>query len=458
MILAAAAALAAAASSDAPADVSVTRRGDGGFEAIYTLPRAAPAWGFFRSSLAAEDRQPWRPRSWTVLTPGVRLERRGAYDALVATDGGPVPRTVRVRVAPYTSELLSDYVPALRLGEDGIALFDGQFSLFSVATPAALARLGPDPEAGPIIDTSTRVRFRGGGASQLRLAGDTAGYRRGNSAGTYGLFGVPGAVEQGGMATVVDPQMPAWLAADIRTFTPRLLDHYRKLLGSPGDLRPTVLASWAGADKQGASLNGGVLKGLVLMRISGAAATRPSPPLRTLAHRYIAHESAHFWLGQMVTYDKAADNWIVEGGADLLAIRALGATEPGYDMRAALQKSLTDCLAASKLGGLSSAAQRQDFQVKYDCGAILSLVAEKVAGGDFPAFVRRLIAANAGDGAVSTEEWLALLESHAAGRNLATRIRPLLNQAQPTARGWTELLTAAGIRYRLRPDQTPELL
>ncbi len=179
-----------------------------------------------------------------------------------------------------------------------------------------------------------------------------------------------------------------------------------------------MLASWAGADKPGASLNGGVLKGLVLMRISGAAATQPSPPLRTLAHRYIAHESAHFWLGQLVDYDKVADNWIVEGGADLLAIRALGATEPGYDTRAALQKSLTDCIAASTRGGLASATQRQDFQVKYDCGAILSLVAEKAAGGDFPAFVRRLLAANAADRAVSTEEWLALLESYPAGRNL----------------------------------------
>lgn len=454
MMLIAAAAIASAASSG-PAEVSVTRSGDS-FEAVYTLPRAAPAWGFFRSSLAADDRRPWRPRSWTVLTPGVRLERRGAYDALVATNGGPVPRSVRVRITPYTRELLSDYVPALRLGDGGIALFDGQFSLFSVAAPTTLDRLGPDPEAGPITDTSTRVCFRA--PANLRLAGDTAGYGRGNSAGTYGLFGVADAVVQDGMATVVDPQMPAWLAADIRTFTPRLLDRYRKLLGSPGTLNPTVLASWAGADKPGASLNGGVLKGLVLMRISGAAAAQPSPPLRTLAHRYIAHESAHFWLGQMVDYDKVADNWIVEGGADLLAIRALGATEPGYDSRAALNKSLTDCIAASRKGGLASAALRQDFQVKYDCGAMLSLVAEQAAGGDFPAFVRRILEANAADRTVSTEEWLALLESYSAGRNLTQHIRPLLNEAQPTPSGWTDLLTAASIRYRLRPDQTPELL
>jgi hypothetical protein len=449
-------ATAAAQAPAAPAEVSVTRRGDS-FEAVFTLPRSAAAWGFFRSSLASDDRRAWRPRSWTILTPGVRLERRGNYDALVATSGGPVPRSVRVRVAPYTREVLSDYVPALRLGQSGIALFDGQFSLFSVASARTLDSLGLDTQDGAIIDGGTRVRFSGR-SLELRLAGDTAGYARGNSAGTYGLFGVPGAVEHDGMATVVDPGMPTWLAADIRTFTPQLLDRYRSLLGSPGDLKPTVLASWSGAAAPGASLNGGVLKGLVLMRISGQAATRPSPPLRALAYRYIAHESAHFWLGQLIDYDKVSDNWIMEGGADLLAIRALGANNGSYDMRAALQKSLDACLAASRKGGLATSSERQDFQAKYDCGAILSLVAEKAAGGDYPAFVRRMIAGNATDRSVSAGEWLALLEGYPAGRGLAARIRPLLAEAQPTARGWTDLLTAAGIRYRLRPDQTPELL
>lgn len=460
MTLAAAAAVlvatGAATSVDAPADVSVTRRG-GGFEAVFTLPRNAPAWGFSRSSLAADDRRPWRPRSWTVLTPGVRLERRGSYDALVAAGGGTVPRTVRVRVAPYTRELLSDYVPALTLGQDGIALFDGQFSIFSVGSAGALDRLGLDPSDGPITDTSTRVRFRGS-PTELRLAGDTAGYRRGNSAGTYGLFGVADAVEDAGLATVVDPRMPAWLADGIRTFTPQVLGRYRQLLGSPGELNPTVLASWAGADTPRANLHGGVLKGLVLMRISGVAATRPSPPLRALAYRYIAHESAHFWLGQVVKYDKVADNWIMEGGADLLAIRALGANDPAFDMRATLQKSLSDCLAASAKGGLASASERQDFQAKYDCGAVLSLVAERAAGGDYPAFVRRMIAANVADRSVSSEEWLRLLDSYPAALGLSARIRPLLTQAQPTPHGWTDLLSAAGIRYRLRPDRTPELL
>jgi hypothetical protein len=69
-----------------------------------------------------------------------------------------------------------------------------------------------------------------------------------------------------------------------------------------------------------------------------------------------------------------------------------------------------------------------------------------------------MIAANVSDRSVSSDEWLRLLDSYPAARGLSARIRPLLTQAQPTPRGWTDLLSAAGIRYRLRPDQTPELL
>jgi hypothetical protein len=260
------------------------------------------------------------------------------------------------------------------------------------------------------------------------------------------------------MATVVDSGMPAWLAADIRTFTPRVLDRYRSILGSPGALRPTVLASWAGADQAGASLNGGVLKGLVLMRIAGKAATQPSPALRALAHRYIAHESAHFWLGQLVDYERVSDNWIVEGGADLLAIRTLGATDASFDSRKALQQSLDGCLAASRKGGFATAAERQDFQAKYDCGAVLSLVAERVAGGDFSRFLRQLFAANADDKAVNTAEWLQLLERYPGGEGLSAAIRPLLGEAQDGPDGgWVALLRRAGVAFRTRADGSPEL-
>ena len=84
MLTAALIALAAAPAPQAPVEVAVERQGDH-FVAEFDFPKRAPAWGFFRSSLAAADQANWRGQSWTVLTPGVRLERRGRWDAR----GGP---------------------------------------------------------------------------------------------------------------------------------------------------------------------------------------------------------------------------------------------------------------------------------------------------------------------------------------------------------------------------------
>src|SRR5687767_15134937 len=74
--------------------VEVTRHGSE-WIADYHFDREAPVWVFPRTDVTREDRQEWRPLSWTVETRGVRLERRGWYDVLVARD--EVPRHVRIR-------------------------------------------------------------------------------------------------------------------------------------------------------------------------------------------------------------------------------------------------------------------------------------------------------------------------------------------------------------------------
>ena len=203
-----------------PARVTVTRQGDS-FVADFTFPTAAPAWGFWRSSTAASDNRSWRAKSWQVLTPGVTLQRRGQQDALIGANGRPVPRHVRVRLTPFTGDLNANYVPALRLGGDSVALFDGHFAVYSADLPT-LDKLPPgfDPERAKVGDYGTAVLFKG---KALRIAGDAAGYRKGESAGAYGLFGVPRATVANGVATVIDSELPKWIADDLATFTPRVM-------------------------------------------------------------------------------------------------------------------------------------------------------------------------------------------------------------------------------------------
>ena len=175
MSLAAALLLAAGAqvAPGTPVTVAVSRAGDG-FEAEFQLPRNAPAWGFFRSNQARTGGA-WRPASWTVLTPGVRLVRRGRYDALVGEGGRAVPRSVRVRFAPFTGDLVSDYVPALRLGGRGLALFDGHFAIFSVASPDQFERLFERPALSAL--------------RQVRIGGLVVNYEDARAGRTWTLDG-----------------------------------------------------------------------------------------------------------------------------------------------------------------------------------------------------------------------------------------------------------------------------
>ena len=83
-------------------------------------------------------------------------------------------------------------------------------------------------------------------------------------------------------------------------------------------------------------------------------------------------------------YEYARDMWITEGGADLMAVRALKAIDPVYDDRAELQREVDDCVRLAAGRPLASAGDRGDNRAYYACGAVFGLViegAERRAGG-----------------------------------------------------------------------------
>jgi hypothetical protein len=452
-LLALIAAPAFAAPGPIPVQVTVTRTGEA-FVADFIFPHAAPAWGFFRSSPSATDNRSWRLRSWQVLTPGVTVQRRGKIDALIGANGRPVPRNVRVHVTPFTGHLTADYVPALRLGGDSIALFDGHFSAFSIDRAGRLDTLPAAVDPATVGDVGTRVNFRGNG---LRLAGDVEGYRRGNSEGTYGLFGVPRALVRSGVATVIDSELPQWIANDLASYTPRVMAMLTARLGPSGVTEPTVLAAWEGAGIEGASMNGGSLKGLILMRFEGQSALKQVPALTDLAHWFIAHEAAHFWLGQSVRYKTPRDSWIMEGGADLLATRTAQRLDPRFNAKKQVNDLVREC---ATLAGqpVATALERNDNRSFYACGAVFALVAERANGGDFFAFSRRLIDANRADRELTAAEWYAALDRASGSTRHSAAIREIVEQgSREPASAIARLLAGAGISYTVDPKGVPQL-
>ena len=156
-------------------------------------------------------------------------------------------------------------------------------------------------------------------------------------------------------------------------------------------------------------------------------------------------------------YESQGDSWIMEGGADMLAVRAIAAMDPAYDPRPKLQTAINEC-AGFATRPIATAGERGDNQAFYACGAVFALIAEGVSRRPYGAFVRPLIDANRADGVLTSAEWLAALASAGADPTVIRDIETMLRSgvADPKAT-IASLLRRAGIAFTPGPDGVPRL-
>jgi hypothetical protein len=440
------------------AAVDVTRHGDN-WTADFHLDRPAPVWVFVRSSVTRDGALPWRAHDWIVETPGVRLERRGRYDVLVGENGTAVPAEVRLRFRPFAHDLLADSAPALAFSTGAVALFSRQFDLFALPDAAAAEQLPADLSTATIPYTRTRATFRDEGGPILHAGRRVPSVSLDDEDGTYVLFGPAEPVVSYGIATIIDPALPSWIRDALTNATPAILGRLAAALGPPPGTEPMLMVSWAGPTPRRVSMTGSVLPNLLQMTFEGEGVLRDNAGLRDHALWFIAHESAHFWLGEAVVYQYARDQWITEGGADLLAFRIVSEVDPAYDGRAELQKAIDDCVRLSTGHGVAGAEERNEQRAYYACGVVFGLVAEAASHRPFGAFVRRLVDENRADRVLTRGEWLAGLDRVSRDPSLSADIARLLDQGAPDPAALiASLFTRAGVRYALAENGRPRLL
>lgn len=426
--------------------VDVTRRGNQ-WTLEYTFDRPAQAWVFPRTSATREGEQQWRKRLWRVDTPGVRITRQGAFDVLVA-DRGAVPEKVVISFVPLTEKLSDDYTPALRFTDGGVALFSGQFDLFPLRSAREAAKLPSDLNGVPMAQTDLSMNFSDG-RSRLVHGGDSP---------TYVFLGPTRAVETREVITLLDPALPAWLHASLAKDVPALLQRYSQQLGDTSTDKPTVIVSWKGPTPGFISRGGGVLFGQIVMEYEGEGLVQETPERRAEDLWFVAHEAAHFWLGQTVAYEFARDSWITEGGADLLAARVIAELKLPFDWRGQINQSITECASLTRRRGVESARDRGEHRAYYSCGLVLGLIAEGVTRKPFHEFVRKLVADHRDTGKVTRAQWLAVIQAHTRDRNLVRDIVQLLERgaADPNAQ-IASLLSRAGVAFELDDRNLPRI-
>lgn len=429
--------------------VTVTRDGDV-WTADYQLDLDAPVWGFSVSSLIQGSRKPWRLEQWRVVTPGVLLERVGTRDILRAANGGPIPRRVQIAFTPRSENLEADY-RVLAFTDGSVALPSGQFDVFPLTSVAAAEAVPDDLSDYPLESEPATVTWRDR-AGPVLFRGERVAEAVAANADTYVLFGQAQMTGTDRLVTVIDPQAPRWIGEAIEDFAPRAADYYASRLGDGLGSRPMVMVSWAGPTPGKTSMGGSVMPGLIVARFEGSGVLEPTARILAAGRWFIGHEAAHFWLGQVVRYERADDAWITEGGADLMAVGALKAIDPDYAALAELQKEVDDCINLAD-ESVVGAAGRGEHRANYACGAVFAMVAEgaqrRATGGDWFDFLKPLIDASREDGVLTREEWLAELTRVSGDASLRADMETLLDSgAADPASVIAGLFDRAGVGYR----------
>lgn len=431
----------------------VVRDGDA-WTVTYQLNEDAPVWAFQRSALLRVGRTPWRPAWWTVQTPGVVLERQGRYDVLRTTDGRPVPREVRILMHPQAGDLEADYDPALIFSDGAVALYSGQFDVIPLASVAQAQALPLDLNGVDLPGSgAARVSWRDR-AGPVLFKGERIARPEGVDADTYVLFGDARTRRAQGVTTVIDPGLPRWLGDELAAFTPRVMDFYARRMGEAHGEPPTLMVSWTGPTQRLSSMGGSVLPGLISMNFEGDGVMNPDAAALSRARWFIGHETAHFWLGSnALKYEFAREAWITEGGADLMAVRAIQSIDPTYDARSELQNEVDDCVKLAAGKAVATAGERGDNRAYYACGAVWSMTFEAARkardGGDFFDILADFQRGEGRDGVLTREEWLAALSRTSRDPSLRLDIERMLDRgvADPGA-VIARLFDRTGVAYR----------
>jgi hypothetical protein len=392
-----------------PATAVVTRDGDT-WRVEYRLNRRSGAWIFPVSQPVAATRTPWREGAWRVETPGVRIERHGAYDVLVAARNGQVPSRVRIAFTPTNATLDREYDPAVRFGNGATAIYSDQFDVVPTADGKDVDRR----EAGLSVDDlggeHVPVRFHDV-AGPVFVQGRRQHDPVLTGGETYVVFGAGTIEERGGVAMLADPALPAWLKDDVARFAPQVAATYAARLGDRTDRRlPLLLMAWRGPTPGKVVNDGGVRPGQILFNFEGEGLLERNTRAARRTRWFIAHEMAHFWLGTSgVAYRSPSDAWITEGGAEMMAFTLLAATDHDQAL-GELQRAVQDCIA-SATKPVGRAGERHDSRTFYACGATFALAAasaqRRQGGGDYFDFLRPLLAAHQSDRVIGRADWLA---------------------------------------------------
>jgi hypothetical protein len=354
----------------APVEVRIEPpRGDGRWRAAYRFSEPVSDLDFQRGGGFR------RAPGWRVETPGFVLGGGERRETIRLQPGGKPRREITLAFPVDTSHPEKDYQLFEPFSDGSLLLYTGHLNV----VPAG------SPEDAPAPPHRFVLRARKGEHLVVkgRLHRKSATFRDADGEGTFVYFGRLAPLETEDMSAVLDPALPAWMSRALRDGIPRLFADYTRLTGFALESRPSVLVSYRiAADPRSTSWKGGTLPGIIQMQLEAAADAPEDRALMRRFCRFLAHEAAHLWNGQLFQSVGKNQSWMHEGGADAFAWRALrrAGLIDDTELEDGQAGDLDECLAHLGEDSLQAAEERKDFRAVYACGAALAWLTEAGTG------------------------------------------------------------------------------
>jgi hypothetical protein len=250
----------------------------------------------------------YRSQSWRLLTPGLKLERRNHQEVITA--GGKRFSSISVEVALYLPYDEGNYTAFDRFSDGGTDVYVGFF--------AGAAQQGTQQR-------SMRLDVKLTGLPNENVIPTNA---INPEEPDYAYFGPATPTPFGAATILLDPQLPAWLVPEIQQTTAKVTSYFDQVWHRKLAAPPLILISYDPAPAKGLSFKGGAFDNKLVFRFGGDALRREGNPIvRRHLVEVVAHELAHIWQRNVARGGVGGDDmWVHEGGAEAIAVAALGAT------------------------------------------------------------------------------------------------------------------------------------
>lgn len=443
------------------------RPGEDLWEVRYRLPEAAAGVEFVRG------RHAFRRDLWGVAPAGSTWAPATDRERLC------FPSPVRHLAVSFRSDFAErapDRAVHARFGASGRLLHTGHLlvrPLASCASPEpgsvgarAAGGAGPETALPPhrfrfLTDESRPIRVR-----DRTGDGSLAWNPDGGEEETFVLFGAATARESERATLVLDPSLPAWIAAQVEGLLPRLFDRYAAETGIALASRPLAILSFD-PEGSGRSFEGGASPGVLVMSASGEGWVVETPEAARDGFLRLAREVFQLWGSAELTADEES-GWLAEAAAELFALRAAWGLEtvsyPEYE--AALVDAANACLVALDGGPLLAAPQGGALDTWATCGPVLLFAADRAVergspgqGGISLLFRRMFEEGRLAGGRYGTGVFLGWLDKLSGERDTVHALQRLVRRGveRGTDATFHALLARAGMKVALvAPEETAD--